>query len=245
MKVSSGFDQCRAFIDAHARAGQKARAAHLDSVKCVTISRQSGCGAHAFAEHLAEWLQVHLPSAPAPWTIFDGDLVEAVLRDHHLPARLAAFMPEDKVPQINDIVENVLSLHPPTELLVRHTAETILRLAELGNVILLGRGSTIITAQLPGVLHVRLIGSLKQRVAHMQQFDKITEREALARIKREDGGRARYLRRYFRADIADPLHYHLVINTDCIALAAAAELVGGLALRPPGFTAASSIKAAA
>jgi cytidylate kinase len=245
MNVSSGFDQCRSFIDAHARATQKTRAAHIESTRCVTISRQSGCGAHVFAEHLAEWLQVHLPSAPAPWTIFDGGLVEAVLRDHHLPARLAAFMPEDKVSQINDIVENLLSLHPPTELMVRQTAETILRLAELGNVILLGRASTIITAQIPGVLHVRLIGSLKQRIAHMQQFDKISEKEATARIAREEGGRARYVRRYFRADITDPLHYHVVVNTDCVTLATAAELVGILALRPAGFVAAARVRAAA
>ncbi len=222
MNMSSGFDQCRSFIDAHVRAGQKPRAAHIESVKCVTISRQSGCGAHAFAEHLADtgFRFIFLPRLSATWTIFDGDLVEAVLRDHHLLSarRLAAFMPEDKVSQINDIVENLLSLHPPTELLVRQTAETILRLAELGNVILIGRGSTIITAQLPGVLHVRLIGSLKQRVAHMQQFDKINEKEALARIDREDGGRARYLKRYFRADLTDPLHYHVVINVDYVAL---------------------------
>ena len=127
-------------------------------------------------------------------TIFDRTLVEAVLQDHHLPSRLAAFMPEDKVLQMHDIIEDLFSLHPPTETLVRQTSETILRLADLGNVIILGRGGNIITGRLPQALHVRLIGSVELRLNHLQVFDKLSRKDALARIEREDGGRARYLK---------------------------------------------------
>jgi cytidylate kinase len=234
MRVTFGFDQCRSFINSQLHAPMTAHRADSGAVKCVTVSRQSGCGAHVFAEELAARLQSHLPSRPAPWTIFDGDLVEAVLRDHNLPERLAAFMPEDKVPQLNDIVENLLSLHPPTETLVRQSAETILRLADLGNVIIIGRGATVITARLPDVLHVRLIGSAQRRISHMKNFDHISESEALRRIAREDGGRARYVRRYFHENISDPLHYNLVINTDCVTLTEAAEMVSDLAVKRSG-----------
>ena len=155
--------------------------------------------------------------------------MEAVLQDHHLPSRLAAFMPEDRVSRLNDIIQELFSLHPPVETIVRQTAETILRLAELGNVIILGRGANIITARLPQVLHLRLIGSVEQRLAHIEHFDKLSRKEALQRIKREDGGRRRYLKKYFRKEIDDPLLYHLVVNTDFLSLHEAALMAGKLA----------------
>lgn len=164
-----------------------------------------------------------------PWTIFDSGLIEAVLQDHHLPARLASFMPEDKASQVNDIIEDLFGLHPPAETLMRQISETILRLAQLGHTIIVGRGGNVITARLPGMLHIRLVGSLEQRIAHMQRFDQLGRPAALQRIEREDGGRRRYLRKYFHKDVEDPLLYHCVINTDQISLEDAARMVAALA----------------
>jgi cytidylate kinase len=89
---------------------------------------------------------------------------------------------------------------------------------------------------LPQVLHVRLIGSVELRANHLQVFDKLDKKDALARIAREDGGRWRYLKRYFGKDIDDPLLYHMVINTDWVTLRQAAATVAELALtrRAPG-----------
>jgi cytidylate kinase len=236
MNTTVGLDRCFSFIHCQLQSPKPHRPEEAGVVRCITISRQSGCGAHVFAEELARRLQSHSPESPAPWTIFDRTLVEAVLQDHHLPTRLAAFMPEDKVSQLGDIIQDLFSVHPPTETLVRQTSETILHLAELGNVIILGRGANVITARLPQVLHVRLIGSVELRANHLQVFDKLDKKDALARIAREDGGRWRYLKRYFGKDIDDPLLYHMVINTDWVTLRQAAATVAELALtrRAPG-----------
>jgi cytidylate kinase len=236
MNTGFGVDRCFSFINCQLQAPKAQRPGEGGVIRCVTVSRQSGCGAHVFAEELAGWLQSHLPQNTTPWTIFDRTLVEAVLQDHHLPSRLAAFMPEDKVSQLQDIIQDLFSLHPPAETLVRQTSETILRLVELGNVIILGRGANVITARLPQVLHVRLVGSVELRANHLQVFDKLSKKEALARIAREDGGRWRYLKRYFGKDIDDPLLYHVVVNTDWVTLRQAATMVGDLALnrRAPG-----------
>jgi len=230
MNITSGLDRCFTFINCQLQPRGPARREEDGLVHGVTISRQSGCGACFFAEELAVCLQAVLPQGARRWTVFDRDLVEAVLRDHHLPARLASFMPEDRVSQLNDIIEDLFSLHPPTETLVRRASETILRLAQLGNAIIVGRGANIITARLPGMLHVRLVGSVEHRVAHMREFDHLDRKEALRRMKREDGGRRRYLKRYFGKDIDDPLLYHFVINTDWVSLQDAVKTVASFAL---------------
>jgi len=230
MKTTSNLDRCLSFINSQFLPPTPAHGDETPFVHGVTVSRQSGCGALFFAEELAACLQARQPKGARPWTVFDRTLVEAVLRDHHLPARLASFMPEDRVGQLNDIIEDLFSLHPPAETLVRRASETILRLAQLGNAIIVGRGSNIITARLPGMLHVRLVGSLEHRIARFRQFDHLDRPEALRRIEREDGGRRRYVKEYFGKDVEDPLLCHFVINTDWVALETAARMMAAFAL---------------
>jgi len=192
--------------------------------RTVTISRQAGSGGHAVAELLAGYLQSRAPDDRS-WTVFDRNLVEKVLEDHHLAGRLARFMPEDRHSEIQDVVDELFGLHPPSWTLVKKTEDTILRLAELGNVIILGRGASVVTNRLEHVFHVRLIGSVEQRARHLQKALQMKEREALKFIRREDGGRRRYLRKYFHKDIDDPMLYHCVINTDRLSHEEVARLI--------------------
>jgi cytidylate kinase len=131
---------------------------------------------------------------------------------------------------MHDVIEDLFSLHPPTETLVRRTAETILRLAALGHAILVGRGASVITESLPGMLHIRLGASLEHRVANVMEFEQLDRKAALRRIKQEEGGRRRYLIRYYGKDITDPLLYHFVINTDRVSLPEAVKMVCAHAL---------------
>jgi cytidylate kinase len=207
-------------------AGRPPSAAAAPLRQAVTISRQAGCGALAVGESLAEYLQARAQRDLAPWTVFDRNLVEKVLEDHHLPKSLARFMPEDRIPELADIMDELFGLHPSSWTLVRQTAETILHLAELGRVILIGRGANVITQKLSHVFHVRLVGSFEKRLEHVQEFNHLDKAAAADFIRREDRGRERYLKKYFHKDIADPLLYDLVINTDTVAYGEAARIIG-------------------
>ena len=48
--------------------------------RTVTISRQTGSGAHIVAEKLAALLQAHAPKEACPWTVFDRNLAEKDVR---------------------------------------------------------------------------------------------------------------------------------------------------------------------
>jgi cytidylate kinase len=199
--------------------------------RTVTISRQTGSGAHAVAEKLAACLQALSPAQACPWTVFDRNLVEKVLEDHHLPQRLAQFMPEDRVTEIADTMDELFGLHPPSWTLVRQTSDTILRLAELGNVILIGRGATMLTRKLDYVFHVRLVGSLEKRVQHIQELQHLGREAALDVIRQEDRGRKRYMKQYFETNLEDPLLYHLSINTDLVPYEEAARIIADAMLK--------------
>jgi cytidylate kinase len=233
MTTDIALERCLTYINCQLKPvkGPETRLRSADIRPAVTISRQTGSGGHSVAEKLAAYLQARSPKNACPWTVFDRNLVEKVLEDHNLPARLAQFMPEDRKSAIEDALEEVLGLHPPTSTLVPKIAETILHLAELGHVILLGRGANVITATLANVFHVRLVGSLEKRAEHVQQTHQISRKAALAFIAKEDLGRRRYLDRYFKKDIDDPTLYDLVINTDRISYAEAAQMIGEAVLR--------------
>ncbi len=196
----------------------------------ITISRQSGSGAHSVAQHLAKYLQARTTPTEPAWQIFDRRLVEQVLEDNNLPPRLARFMPEDRGPNLTHIMDELLGLHPPIWTLVQKTAETVIRLAYQGHCILIGRGAHLITRELEHVFHVRLVASLERRVQHMKELRAIDERQALALIRQEDRGRRRYVKQYFGRDLDDPLSYHLTINTDSVSYERAARMIADAAL---------------
>jgi cytidylate kinase len=233
MNLAYGLERCRTYINAHMQAGGKGLVSAKDGGlrRAVTISRQTGSGAHSVAEKLAACLQAHTPKDARPWTVFDRNLVEKVLEDHNLPQRLARFMPEDRVSEIANTMDELFGLHPPSWTLVRQTTETILHLAELGNVILIGRGATVITSKLDYVFHVRLVGSLETRIVRIQELHRLDKAAALKLIRREDRGRRRYLKTHFNTDIEDPLLYHLVINTDLVSNENAAQLIADAMLK--------------
>lgn len=194
--------------------GHRVKKKHQPQLPVVTISRETGAGAVTIARLLAKELDRRAGDTDdPPWTVFNRHLVEKVLEDHDLPTTLKRFMPEDVRFNLQDAVEQQLGLHPSNWTLVQHTTDTISRLAHLGNAVLVGRGSNIITANQPRSLHVRLVAPLEARIQHIEEFCEMSRGEAEEYVHDTDRARKRYLKRHFHAGIGDPLEYHLVINT--------------------------------
>jgi cytidylate kinase len=223
-------DPCLSFISSHLQSTGEAGVHAENRVRrAVTLSRQTGCGALVVAEKLAEYLQQHCKHAPV-WTVFDRNLMDKVLEDHNLPAYLARFLPEDRISQLEDFLDEMFEVHPPVRTIVHQTTETMLKLAALGNVIFIGRGGNVVTSRLPDVLHVRLVAPLEKRIEHAHKYYNMTRADAHKFCLTEDRGRARYLKKYFGADINDPLLYHMIINTGEMNYDAAARLIGAAVL---------------
>ncbi|MGC3959633.1 MAG: cytidylate kinase-like family protein [Verrucomicrobiota bacterium] len=224
MNTLADVGKCQTVLDLELRPVTTAKTnPEATSLRAITISRQAGCGAAEVAKRLAHRLQRRSPAAP--WTVFDRNLIEQVLKDHNLPTHFSKHLPEDRVFEIQDVIDELFGVHPPTWTIVEYTKETILRLAQLGHVILIGRGAHLITASMPGVFHVRLIASLADRLEHAQHSYEMTLNEAREFIAREDKGRARYLKKYFAVEADDPLNYSLTINTSRVSYDAAADLI--------------------
>lgn len=191
----------------------------------ITISRMCGSGGRTVASKLAEYLEPHAPYG-CHWTIFDRNLIKKVLEDHRQSVRLAEFLPESSKSLLADLMEKLRGKNPSTSKIVGQTVETIWQLAAGGHVILVGRAANVITAKLPNVFHVRLVGSLENRIERIEEVYDFDRRGALEYIRSQDEAKRLYLKEYFGQDIEDPQLYHLIVNTDRISYSDATKLIG-------------------
>jgi cytidylate kinase len=222
-------DKCAAFIKNHF--GPKGKENSGTSAKpAITISREEGAGGLTIASILADYLKMHRASHDA-WTVFSQHLVAKVLEENNLQKHVGDFMKEGHKGTLTDAIEELLGLHPSTWTLVEQTNATILRLAQMGNVILVGRGANIITSDLENVFHVRLVGSLEKRIERARQTFNLDQKSAINYIKKKDKARKRYVKDNFDKNIDDPLIYHVTINTDLVKYDEAARLIGEEVIR--------------
>lgn len=227
--INMNLSSCLSFINS--QTSTTAKPAVPAVRRAVTLSRMAGCGAVYVAEKLAGYLEEHAPKPGVKWTTFDRQLMQKVLEDHHLPTHLTKILSEDRVSFIQDTLADIFNVHPTADKMVKLISETILQLAEVGNVIIVGRGANIVTAKMPHVLHVRLVANLEDRIERVCREYNKTPEEARHYCLDEDPARTRYIKTYFKTDINDPVHYHLVINTSRIGIDGAARMIGEAVLR--------------
>lgn len=199
----------------------------LAQLPFVTISRECGAGATSLALALASELNLAGASDP-PWTVFDGNLLEAMLEANHYPQRLAQYLPEDSVSELAASVGEIVGLHPNLWDLTLQANEFIRRLGRMGHCILIGRGSNLVTAGIPLGTHVRLIGSPERRAASIARARGMSIEEAHEYIRSTDAARRRYVQRLFDCAIDDPREYDVVINTDRVANSEAIRFLANL-----------------
>ena len=117
-------------------------------------------------------------------------------------------------------------------------------LADRDNVVIVGRGSSIILRDEPGVLRVGLVANWWDCVSRIQEREHLSQGEAEKTVIERDRARAFYFKRFFGVDDPDnPEFYHLVINTSDVPVDYAIDLVvqGAKALEAGKFRTADSV----
>jgi len=183
----------------------------------VTISRQAGAGGTTLAQHLVERLNEVDRAPDRPWTCWDRELVERVAADHHISQEL--------IDSLEDVHRNWLEefftglslgddAEQPDELAVYHrVAATVRALAQVGRVVLVGRGGVCITRNMPGGTHVRLVAPTKERVAFMVRKFNVSQELAAERVRVLDRNRESFYQRYWPTHPLSSEMFTVTLNT--------------------------------
>jgi cytidylate kinase len=141
-------------------------------------------------------------------------------------AAARAGAPEMALVAIDEL--NLLGITPSSEARRQYhrSVQSVLHeQAAEGNVVIVGRASQVILRDFPGALHVRLIAPVDVRVQRVSVEKGISLEASRATIEASDQNRRSYLRRYYHVNWGDPVLYDLVINTEHISVALAAEMI--------------------
>jgi len=197
----------------------------------VTLSREFGCEGYPVAEKLQGLLE---KGSGAPWVVMDRALLEAVAKDHHLSSQVL-----DKLGDRNRFLDDMLSTISPhwksEKDYYRLLSRQILALAQAGNVILVGRGASILTQQMSNCYHFRIVAPMSFKVNSFAARAGLAPVEAERMIHNRQRQRDAFLKDFLGRDVADPTLYHLLFNNARCSAGRIAALIAALVL--PGETA--------
>ena len=197
---------------------------HHTKLPFVTVSREAGTGESEITASVLEELTKIQESEECPWTLYDKELVKKVLEDYSISG-IQSLLPEKKFSEIQTMFEELFGLHPTKREMAHNISKSILKLADMGNAVVIGRGAFYITRHHTNAIHIRFIGSMAKRVKHMVHEHGMTLRRAEDYIIKEDHERREYVKKLFGVDLNDPHHYDLVINTDKFSVREITEMV--------------------
>jgi cytidylate kinase len=182
----------------------------------ITISRQAGAGGRSIAQKLADRLN-ELEPGELKWTVWDGELVERVAAEHCVPVSKIQAL-EDQRPNWLETALSGLTLGAtgdnPDHMHVYHSVvATICSLAEMGRVVIVGRGAVRVTREIPGGLHLRLVAPLEHRIAETAASRNLSRHEAAAWVAEVDRNRDAFYKRYWPAHPLTIEEFAAVYNT--------------------------------
>jgi len=172
----------------------------------ITISREFGSGGETVARLVAEKTRFHLVNKE---TIIKGLSEYGIEKPPEDPEK--AVSSEDIDQDGRNYIE---AMH-----------DYIYDLAIRKNLVILGRGGSILFKDYPPALHVRIIAQFTHRVNKVMKIYGLNSGTAVKLVKEKDHEKRQYHRRIFDVNWNNTRPYDLVLNTEKIGLEDAADII--------------------
>lgn len=184
-------------------------------IKIVTIEREYGSGGGEIAQLLASHLG---------WKLWDQLLTEEIARLANCPKAVVEVREERTDPLYYRLLKSFMrgsyegSLNAPklqmvdSESILKITQRVVLRAAETGNCVIVGRGSQHFLRDRKDTLRVFLYAPREDKIRRLRSRGK-SETEAQELADTVDRERADFIAKYFGVEWPSRVVYHSMINT--------------------------------
>jgi len=218
----------------------------------ITISRQTGSGGDEIAHRLCEILgyrafDKHMLAQAAALSGFSEQEVIDYSEENYKVRSFLDRLFNRSVPLATmrvweEDTGGILTaedLKLSEEMALKLVQKAIHSAHHTGKLVIVGRGGQSILKDVTDVLHVRIEAPLEDRIQRVKEQNRQVRRsfnasidlrrEAQNWIVRRDEASADYLKRFYNIDWADPMLYHVVINTGKLSLEQAARTIASMA----------------
>jgi cytidylate kinase len=200
--------------------------------QAVCISHATGASGAAVGRAVAErlgfrYVDDEVIAEAAEWAEIDPALVVDAERRRPLAARLLGHVAEGTSAQ--RLPSGQWTRTAPTDADLRALITDVLRsFAERGSVVIVSHAASF---ALTGgeALRVLVTASDETRAQRVSEANGTDERDAARQVRKEDGARADYLKRFYAVDRELPTHFDIVINTDVMTPDKAADVIAAAA----------------
>ena len=184
----------------------------------ITLSREPGSGGRVIAEALAQELT---------FDIFHQEMIHQLSESTHVQQRLLETLDEKGMNVLEEWISALVNKrHLWPDQYLKYMMQLVGVIGKHGNAVVVGRGGNFILPP-ERCLRLRVIAPLRVRIENVAKLHNVDRQQAERRIIRTESERKAFIRKYFNADIADPLHYDMVLNTELLDVKAAVSAVRG------------------
>jgi cytidylate kinase len=182
----------------------------------VTISREPGSGGRIIAEKIAERLG---------WDLFYQEVLNEMAKSAKVTTTFMDTLDEKGLNTLDEWISSLVhERHLWPDQYLQHLMKVIGTIGRHGRAVVIGRGSNFIIPQELRV-SIRVIAPLDARVKQIAKAFNLPKDEAERRAIHTESNRKAAIRKYFNADIADPLNYDLTANTGMLSLDQVVDIV--------------------
>ena len=181
----------------------------------ITMSRLPGAGSQILAQSLVDDLKIDF---------FGSEIVERIAKNSKVSERIVQTLDEQDRSIVADWIQLLGKGHMWAYEYLEHLTKVVNSIGAHGHALIVGRGAGFI---LPTEVSLRLllVAPLQTRIDNVMKAYNVSENEARRRIVRTESDRKAFIRKYFDADMTDPIHYDLVINTQNLHIDVAVKIV--------------------
>ncbi len=192
----------------HQSAAKKISTPADKSYPVITISRDFGGRGAALATLIGE---------KVGFKVWNDELIEAVADHLGSDEEFIKSLDERRREMVEDAVLGFLKNVNTNVNYIRSLKRVVRTIEAHGNAIIVGRGSNYICEN-PGSFHVRVVATLKNRVAGFAKRENITKNEARSQIKKKDSERAEFVEFNFKKDVTEASDYDITLNSGTFSL---------------------------
>ncbi|MDP8255457.1 MAG: cytidylate kinase-like family protein [Candidatus Alcyoniella australis] len=182
----------------------------------VTISREPGSGGKIVAREVADLLGLH---------VFDRELIQRIAASAQMREEVVKTLDERQ----NKLMDNwILAFFTDRylwpDLYIKHLAKVLFTIGQRGDAVIIGRGANFLIPP-EACFRVRVVAPKEKRAQAVAKRYTISLSDAEKFIQSKAHDRKGFAMQHFNADIADAVHYDLVINTGHLSFTDAAQMI--------------------
>jgi cytidylate kinase len=192
------------------------KAVKVKPAPVITVSREPGSGGSEIARRLAEKLKMDLVGA---------QIIQKIAESANMSAKVIESLDEKEVTRRDDWLSSLFETrHLWVDDYLHHLTKVIGTFGRQGNMIIVGRGAQYILPP-DDTFRLRFIAPMETKIQNVMRNSGCTKEDAIKYVIKTDSDRRAYLRKYFNADVTDPSHYDMLLNTGKIGIDGSVEAV--------------------